>query len=68
MAGKSTTQGIRRLRGLTAIKTLHTTNDNWDLVADIRSANLAEFDHVLREVRIIDGVLNSETSLLLSTV
>lgn len=66
--GKSTTQVIKRLRGLTAIKALHTTNGNWDLVADIRAANLAEFDHVLREVRMTDGVLNSETSLLLSTV
>jgi hypothetical protein len=29
---------------------------------------LAEFDQVLREVRLIDGIANSETSILLSTV
>lgn len=67
MAGKSA-KVIKRLCGLTAIKAPHRTNGNRDLVADIRAANLAEFDHVLREVRIIDGVLNSETSLLLGTV
>ncbi|OBZ95065.1 AsnC family transcriptional regulator [Pararhizobium polonicum] len=68
VVGKSTTQVIRKLRGLSAIHMLHTTNGNWDLVANIRTANLSEFDHVLREVRMIDGVANSETSLLLSSV
>ncbi|CAN7583250.1 Lrp/AsnC family transcriptional regulator [Rhizobium rhizogenes] len=68
VVGKSTTQVIRRLRGLTEISALHTTNGNWDLVANIRAASLADFDRVLREVRMIDGVANSETSLLLSSV
>jgi len=66
--GKSTTEVIRKLRGITEIRTLHTTNGNWDLVADIRASSLSDFDRVLREVRMIDGVANSETSLLLSTV
>ncbi|EJL31872.1 Lrp/AsnC family transcriptional regulator [Novosphingobium sp. AP12] len=68
ITGKSTTQVIQKLRGIVEIRTLHTTNGNWDLVADIRAATLPEFDRVLRQVRMIDGVLNSETSLLLSTV
>jgi len=68
VVGKSTTQVIRRLRGLPEIFSLHTTNGNWDLVANIRAASLADFDRVLREVRMIDGVANSETSLLLSSV
>jgi len=68
VVGKSTTQVIRKLRGLTEISALHTTNGNWDLVANIRAASLADFDRVLREVRVIDGVANSETSLLLSSV
>lgn len=68
VTGKSTTQVIQRLRGITEIRTLHTTNGHWDLVADIHAASLSDFDRVLREVRMIDGVANSETSLLLSTV
>jgi DNA-binding Lrp family transcriptional regulator len=68
VVGKSTTQVIRKLRGIPEIFTLHTTNGNWDLVANIRTANLSEFDRILREVRMIDGVANSETSLLLSSV
>ena len=68
VTGRSTTQVIQRLRGIVEIRTLHTTNGNWDLVADIRVDSLPDFDRVLREVRMIDGVTNSETSLLLSTV
>ena len=68
VTGKSTTQVILRLRGIAEIRTLHTTNGKWDLVADIQVSSLPDFDRVLREVRMIDGVANSETSLLLSTV
>ncbi len=68
VVGKSTTQVIRKLRGIAEISSLHTTNGNWDLIANIRAAGLSDFDRVLREVRIIDGVSNSETSLLLSSV
>jgi DNA-binding Lrp family transcriptional regulator len=68
VTGKSTTQVIRRLRGFPEIRALHTTNGNWDLVAEICTSSLADFDRVLREIRTIDGVENSETSLLLSSV
>jgi DNA-binding Lrp family transcriptional regulator len=66
--GRSTTQVIQKLRGITEIRALHTTNGNWDLIADIMTQSLSDFDRVLREIRMIDGVANSETSLFLSTV
>ena len=68
VVGKSTSQVIRRLRGLPQLHRLHTTNGKWDLVAEIRTDSLQAFDEVLRGVRIIEGVSNSETSLLLTTV
>lgn len=68
VVGKSTTEVVRKLRGLPELQTLHTTNGAWDLVAEIQTSSLVEFDRILREVRMIDGVLNSETSLLLSTI
>lgn len=68
VVGKSTSQVIKKLRGLPELQTLHTTNGSWDLAAEIQTASLNDFDRVLREVRIIDGVLNSETSILLSSV
>jgi DNA-binding Lrp family transcriptional regulator len=68
VVGKSTTQVINKLRGIPQLGKLHTTNGTWDLVAEVITSNLLEFDHVLRDVRTIDGVLNSETSILLSSV
>lgn len=68
VAGRSTTAVIRQLRGLPELHSLHTTNGTWDLIAEIRATSLSDFDRVLREVRNIDGILNSETSLLLSSV
>ena len=57
---------IRRLRKLPQIVSLHTTNGAWDLVASIEATSLADFDHVLRQIREIPGVLNSESNLLLA--
>jgi DNA-binding Lrp family transcriptional regulator len=68
VAGRSTTQIIRQLRGIAELVALHTTNGSWDLIAEIQTGSLAEFDRVLRDVRMIEGVLNSETSLILSTI
>lgn len=68
VVGKTTTQVIKKLRGIAQLEKVHTTNGAWDLVTEIRASNLQEFDHVLRDVRTIDGVLNSETSILLSSV
>lgn len=66
--GRSTDAVIRRLRGIPEIEALHTTNGAWDLVAELRVAGLPEFDAVLGRIRRVDGVLNSETSLLLTSV
>lgn len=68
VAGKSTSQVIKKLRGIPELVTLHTTNGAWDLVAELQTTSLGEFDRVLRRVREVDGILNSETSLLLSSM
>lgn len=68
VAGKSTTSVIRSLRAIPELYALHTTNGAWDLIAEIRTDTLQNFDRVLREVRMTEGILNSETSLMLSSV
>ncbi len=66
--GRTTDRVIRQLRGIPEIRTLHTTNGGWDLVAELRTESLRDFDQVLGRIRGIEGVVNSETSLLLSSV
>ncbi|MFY0619685.1 MULTISPECIES: Lrp/AsnC family transcriptional regulator [unclassified Shimia] len=68
ISGKSTTQVITNLRRLPELRRVHTTSGRWDLVAEIRVSSLAEFDRVLREVRQIDNISDSETSMLLTSV
>lgn len=66
--GRATDAVIRKLRGFPEIESLHTTNGGWDLVAELRTESLADFDRLLGRIRSTEGVLNSETSLLLSSV
>lgn len=65
--GRSTDQVIRRLRGFPEVTALHTTNGAWDLVAELRTDTLGAFDGLLGRIRSVDGILNSETSILLSS-
>ncbi|PNU06860.1 Lrp/AsnC family transcriptional regulator [Novosphingobium guangzhouense] len=66
--GHSTAAVIRSMRGIPETRSLHTTNGAWDLIAEIEAGDLPEFDRILRELRSIEGVLNSETSILLQSL
>jgi DNA-binding Lrp family transcriptional regulator len=65
--GNRTDEVLRALRGDPAVGALHTTNGRWDIVAELRADSLSAFDRVLGRIRLIDGISNTETSLLLST-
>ncbi|HQT47533.1 MAG TPA: Lrp/AsnC family transcriptional regulator [Acidocella sp.] len=65
--GYTTDRVIRSLSGFPEISAIHTTNGRWDLVVELGTATLSDFDAVLRRIRLIQGVSNSETNLLLAT-
>ncbi len=58
---------LAALRGDPAVSALHTTNGRWDIVAELQADSLEAFDRVLGRIRLLDGISNTETSLLLST-
>lgn len=66
--GRTTERVIAQLRGFPEIRALHSTNGGWDLVAELLTESLADFDQLLGRIRGVEGVINSETSLLLSSV
>ena len=68
ITGQKTLAAIQTLRGIPEVRALHTTNGAWDLVAEIHTDNLVEFERVVRGIRAMDGVSKSETSLLLTTL
>ena len=60
---------VRRvLRGMPNVVALHTTNGRWDMMAELRTDTLESFDSVLNTIRQVDGIANTETSILLSTL
>lgn len=65
--GHVTDRVIRTLGGFPEISQIHTTNGRWDLLVELSASSLAEFDAVLRKIRLVPGITGSETSLLLST-
>lgn len=67
VASNRTEAVLRELWGDPAVTALHTTNGRWDIVAELRTDDLQEFDNVLRRIGLVEGVTNMETSLLLST-
>ena len=58
---------IRAMRGEPAVAALYSTNGRWDIVAELRADSLEGFDRVLARIRLIEGISQTETSLLLST-
>jgi DNA-binding Lrp family transcriptional regulator len=65
--GRGTDRVIRQLSGLPQVRALHSTNGRWDVIAELGTDTLPALDDVLSRIRKLDGVTQSETSLLLST-
>ena len=65
--GNETRAVITSLLGEPGVATLHDTNGRWDLLAELRAANLAELSQVLERIRLIRGISSTETSIHLQT-
>ena len=65
--GNTTRAVIATLLGEPGVATLHDTNGRWDLLAELRAANLAELSSVLERIRLVKGIRNTETSIHLET-
>lgn len=65
--GRGAERVTARLSGLPDVMAVHSTNGRWDLIAEIGTRTLEEFDAVLSRIRSFEGVTSSETSLMLTT-
>jgi DNA-binding Lrp family transcriptional regulator len=65
--GNATDDVVAALKQLPEVLRVHSTNGRWDLVAELCTDDLVTFDRVLRDLRDIRGVANSETNLLLAS-
>lgn len=65
--GDRTPQVVKLLVGEPAVASLHDTNGEWDLLAELHAASVNELSLVLERVRGIKGIRATETSILLQT-
>lgn len=63
--GKQEEAVTRRLMGMPEVRQLHTTNGRWDLVAEVEAPSISALDDLLRAIRQVDGIANTDTSILL---
>ena len=65
--GERSERIIEQLRAFPEVAAVHTTNGRWDMVLELNTASLEDFDMALHRIRKIEGISGSETSLLLSS-
>ncbi len=65
--GERSAAVVKALRGLPEVDKVHTTNGRWDLIAELDTATLAEFSRTLDQIRMVEGIASTETSILLAT-
>jgi DNA-binding Lrp family transcriptional regulator len=67
VAGRGMEKVVKRLREFPEVRIIHSTSGQWDIVLEIEAAALAEFERFLRQIRLVEGIASTETSILLST-
>ena len=65
--GRGTERITRQLGSMPQVRAVHSTNGRWDVIVEIGSETLEHFDAALTQIRRLDGVVASETSLFLKT-
>lgn len=65
--GRGTERITRQLGAMPQVRAVHSTNGRWDVIVEIGSETLEDFDAALTQIRRLDGVVASETSLFLKT-
>jgi DNA-binding Lrp family transcriptional regulator len=65
--GEKSAHVIRALSGFPEVEHIYTTNGRWDLVAEIGTDTLAGFSRALDQIRLIEGIAATETSILLAS-
>lgn len=65
--GNQTRAVTASLLGEPGVAALHDTNGRWDLLAELRAESMAELSKVLERIRLIKGIANTETNILLAS-
>lgn len=64
--GHRTERIINQIFRISAVQAVYATNGKWDLVVDIATETLVDFDAALGQLRKIEWIAESETNILLA--
>ena len=67
IAPKTLARITTELHAISAVRTLHSVSGNFDLIAVVEAASIAELDHLIDRIGAIDGVERTLSSIILST-
>lgn len=57
---------IKALRQIPDVRGIHTTNGRWDIMVEMEASDLGALDAAISLIRRIDGVVSTETLVLLT--
>ena len=63
-----TAEVSRRLRSLKGVETIYETTGPFDIAAIIQGSSISEVNKSVEEIRRLDGVLKTETTIILRTI
>ena len=63
--GRGASRITRQLQQMAQVRAVHSTNGRWDIIVEIGTETLDQLDAVLARIRELDGIVASETNLLL---
>jgi Lrp/AsnC family transcriptional regulator, involved in the regulation of lysine biosynthesis len=58
----------KRIITVSGVETIYETTGPFDIATIIKGSNIAEVNRSVEEIRRIDGVLNTNTSIILRTI
>jgi len=65
--GEKSAKVVRALSGFAEVEHIYTTNGRWVLVTEISTDTLSGFSQALDQIRLIEGIAATETSILLAS-
>lgn len=65
--GTGTDRAVARMLALSAVQAVHSTTGRWDVIVELATDSLQSLDETVARIRKLEGVISSETSLLMTT-
>lgn len=63
-----TSEVSKNIRGVTGVETIYETTGQFDVAAIVKGASIAEVNKSVEDIRRLNGVLNTNTMIVLRTI